>query len=136
MAYEPSTFINSEAASGLKHIMILNEIQQYDPQFVSVVIMHINIFRQVQSSSITEVQSSGITKIHVRAGALEAHRPRFEPHSSNPTSYSIQTSQSIRFHIRKLLEFSKSYLQQSLAYGRYSRYCGYQLKPPFMYCFS
>lgn len=45
----------SEAESGLKHIMILNEIQQYDSQFHSVVTMCINIFKQVQSPGITEI---------------------------------------------------------------------------------
>lgn len=44
----------SEAESGLKHIMILNGIQQYDSQFHSVVTMCINIFKQVQSSGIAE----------------------------------------------------------------------------------
>lgn len=60
----------SEAESGLKHNMILNEGQQYDSQFDTVAIMHIDIF--------TQVQSSGLTETHGRAGALEAHRLRFE----------------------------------------------------------
>lgn len=68
MSHPPSL---SEAEPGLKHNVILNEIQQYDSQFDAVARMHINIF--------TQVQSSGLTEIHVRAGALDAHRLRFEP---------------------------------------------------------
>lgn len=90
MSHPPSL---SEAESGLKHKMILNEIQQYDSQFDAVARMHKNVF--------TQVQSSGLTEIHVRAGALEAHRLRFN-HSSNSTSCSVQTSYSFHFHICKI----------------------------------
>lgn len=135
MSHPPSL---SEAESGLKHNMILNEIQQYDSQFDAVARMHINIF--------TQVQSSGLTEIHVRAGALDAHRLRFEPQLQLYQLCSTDLSQPPFPHLqnkntntcfRKLPEFSESNVYNSpLAYGRYSRYCGYQLKPPFIYCFS
>lgn len=118
--------------------MILNGIQQYDSQFDAVARMHMNLF--------TQVQSSGLIEIHVRAGALEAHRLRFAPqlHLYQLLSTDLlqlpfphMQNKNTNTYFRKLPESSESNVYNSpLAYGRYSRYCGYQLKPPFIYCFS